>query len=169
MELMASEASITASVVPVALITSGGLFTLAFYNRLIVIIDRLRKYNHEMLTELTNSQNDNGNMSKIAIHKNQVKMLNHQAKLVKACILCVLSASISTLTSAFILSISATSDALFVARIFHAVGIGLMLTGILGAIIEMCFSIQPVMREEQDIEHIRTSQQDLYSLCNLGV
>lgn len=152
---------ISASVVPVVIISACGLLCLAFYNRLAYIVARLRSFHRELLTEQEEYTKDlaAGPADEIIMHRHRevIQMLEAQtdwvyrrAQLIRGNLLCLLS-TIACLTVCS-LSMGLASlyrQALYVSLVTFVAGTLLLLGGVVLAIIEMSFALKPLELESR--------------------
>jgi hypothetical protein len=136
------------SMLSIGLISASGLFGLAFYNRLIIIIERLRRLNRELLAE--NDRDGSGRPNRMKMISTQISTLNCAASTMKFSIIAVLCGAMSTITSALVIAIN-QDNAYEIARIFHILALCLIMLSFTLACGEMSFSLFHVMREEKHI------------------
>jgi hypothetical protein len=143
-----SRDEIASSMLPITLISTSGLFGLAFYNRLIIIIQRLRSLNREMLIE--NDRVGCARPNRILMIGNQIKSLNCAAKTMRFSIIFVLSGAMSTLVNSLVITID-QKNVYEIARGFHITSLCLILISFMLACGEMAFSLCHVITEEKHI------------------
>ena len=150
---------ITASVVPVVVISASGLLCLAFYNRLAAIVGRLRGFQRERLQqqELRDLALVEKDTESVIRHERLIELLSEQtghvierARLIRVTLLCIL-ADIAALIvcSLFSGATAIHSSCIYPAVFAFAIGMGLLLAGVTCAIREMWVSLGPVELESE--------------------
>ena len=150
---------ISASVVPVVIISACGLLCLAFYNRLAHIVSRLRSFHRELLTEQEEYAEDLAAdpTDEITMHRHRevIKMLEVQtewvyrrAQLIRGNLLCLLiTIACLTICSLSMGLASLFKQVLYVSIVTFVVGALSLLGGVVLAIIEMSFALKPLELE----------------------
>jgi hypothetical protein len=149
---------ISASVIPVVIISACGLLCLAFYNRLSSLVSRLRTFHRERLAaqeqldrlRATADMRGAPNTLLLEVLEEQTAHLLRRARLIRSTLVCLLC-TIACLTLCSLLSGLGTvwppaavgAVALFVA------GMGLLLAGVVLAILELRRALDPVELETQ--------------------
>lgn len=133
---------------PLILISSCALLLLSGYNRFIIIVERIRKFDRELLEEV-GKHNEHTAQIKVMYH-NQLKRINKQAQMVKFSILCLLTSVLSSLVVPIIsLSIDTVAS-----LVFTYIALALMFFGILLLVLEIAISLDTVIEEERIIREI---------------
>jgi len=152
---------ISASVIPVVIISACALLALALYNRLAAIVSRLRAFSRELLRE----------QEKIARHRNEpetdaaalqrklrlIEMLeaqsvrvSYRAKLIQWTLLCLLGTIGSLTVCSFALGVGVLwSPAIYVAAPFFVLGMLLLLAGVVLAMVEMRSALETTQMESE--------------------
>lgn len=157
---------ISASVVPVVIISACGLLLLAFYNRLAYIVSRLRSFQRERLqqqdryTEILNKHPENtAALQRLRNLRDmlaaQTEHVYRRARLIRVTITCLLGA-IACLT---ICSLAAGLTVLFPTAIYLAIpyfvtGVLLLLIGVIFALLELKGSLTPVEHESRFVSRL---------------
>jgi hypothetical protein len=148
---------VSASVVPVVIISACGLLCLAFYNRLSSLVSRLRAFHRERLATQEQLDRRGGDEQRGTPHALLLEVLEEQtahllrrARLIRSTLVCLLS-TIACLTACSLLSglgtvwppAAAGAVALFVT------GMALMLAAVVFAIVELRGALDPVELETE--------------------
>ena len=166
---------VSASVVPVVIISSCGLLGLAFYNRMATIVSRLRQFQQERITEqeayarhrITDAADPVAAIRHrhvLDILDEQTRQVMYRARLVQQTILCLLI-TIGCLTVCSM----ATGLSMIWPRAMHLAvflffsGMTVLLIGTILAIMEMRASLSPLSHEREMVEKMG---QELESLFN---
>ena len=157
---------VSASVVPVVIISACGLLCLAFYNRLSSLVARLRGFHRERLHEQermdrrregasAGANDDGGNCGAphglmLEVLEEQTAHLLRRARLIRRTLLCLLS-TIASLTLCSLLSGLGVvwPPAAVAAVALFLVGMALLLAGILFAMAELVRALDPVELETE--------------------
>jgi Protein of unknown function (DUF2721) len=140
--------NLQASLSPLLLISSCGLLLLAFYNRYITTISRLRAFDREILGEtLNNASNRNQIMTMLSKQQDHI---NKRALLLKFAILVMLC---SNFVSVLVPMVLLASDSV-AALVLTYISLSLMGWAILLALGEMAISLTPVIEEEMMVRKI---------------
>lgn len=160
---------ISSSVVPVVIISACGLLCLAFYNRLSVIVTRLRSLQRERLSEykeLFKIESDGSNplLQKEAEHflhflEGQTVDVLKRAKYLRNGIFCLIACIFFLVVTSLFIGLSLVFPFLdpFV-LVFFIGGLGLLLAGILYAGIEIKVALNPVRMESGFVQRLIKSQ-----------
>ena len=152
---------ISASVVPVVIISACGLLCLAFYNRLAYIVARMRSFHRELLTEQEEYAKDLAADPTDEItarrHREVIRMLEVQtewvyrrAQLIRGNLLCLLmTIACLTICSLSMGLASLYQRALYVSLVTFVVGALFLLGGVILAIAEMSFALKPLELESR--------------------
>ncbi|HOW71477.1 MAG TPA: DUF2721 domain-containing protein [Phycisphaerae bacterium] len=157
---------ISASVVPVVIISACGLLCLAFYNRLAYIVARLRSFHRELLTEQEEYTKDLAAdpTDEITTHRHRevIRMLEVQtewvyrrAQLIRGNLLCLLM-TIACLTICSLSMGLATlyREVVYVSLATFVVGALFLLGGVILAAIEMSFALKPLELESRFVSRM---------------
>jgi hypothetical protein len=164
---------VPASVVPVVVLSACGLLSLAFYNRMVAVVARLRGFQRERLShiESLNRLGCDPDASRNARlhHQRLIKMLEGQtrevmgrAKLLRRTLqfllftmatftLCSLSMGVGVV---WLPAVSAAAPLFFL-------GMALLVTGIIFAILEIGRALRPVEIESSFVEQMEEELKDL--------
>jgi hypothetical protein len=161
---------ISASMVPVAIISASALLCLAFYNRLASVVSRLRGFQRERLQEYEayaqHKRSGREDASSLRHHRQMIKMLHVQttrvyrrARLIRAALLCLLAAiGLLTLcslsTGLGMLAPTWSAGAGLAAEGFFLAGMLLLLAGALFGFAEIWGSLEPVHLETQVVTQL---------------
>ena len=149
---------ITASVVPVVIISSCGLLCLAFYNRLAAIISRLRGFQRERLHEqelLHGAGPEEGpehsRRHRLLEHlKSQTAGVVRRAKLIRLTLLFLLLTIAQMIGCSIMLGFSVlATHAVFIAVPLFMLGLLTMLAGMIAAMLELKAALQPAELESR--------------------
>lgn len=144
---------------PVLMISACGLLCLTYYNRMAVMVARIRAFNSERLNLLEKQiiRQENRTYDNLAISQrarsgavgHQVETLLYRARLIRRTLVCLVCCIICMLTSSLSLGISlifawfaAAALAVFIA------GIAFLLVGMIMALQELRLSLTPVALEQ---------------------
>jgi hypothetical protein len=152
---------ISAGVGPIIVISACGLLCLAFYNRLAAVVTRLRSFQRERLheQEALARQRTGDQPDAIAAVRHQellgalqvqTQHVTRRARLIRRTLLCLLLtiAFLSLCSMAVGLSIL-WPGLIYVAAPLFVLGLGLLLVGVIFAMIEMKYALDPVELESQ--------------------
>jgi Protein of unknown function (DUF2721) len=149
---MTTKDTIENSMLPISLISGAGLFGLALYNRLTIVIERLRRFDRELLQEYDRQEhNEIPRQHRIVLYQKQIKSLNRAAMAIKFSILCILASSITTLVSSLVISIENSSYTYEISNVFHIISLCFLIISLLFAGMEMSFATVHVIQEEKTI------------------
>ena len=155
---------ITASVVPVVVISSSGLLCLAFYNRLAAIVSRLRGFQRERLEQ--QERLDRARLAQqaeaVIFHERLIDLLASQttdvirrARLIRRALLFYLSAIASMIACSLLYGAAAVApQAIYLALPSFALGLGLLFAGVVCAFLEMHGSLAPVELESEVVAEL---------------
>lgn len=164
MELSDWSQIVTASVVPVVIISACGLLCLAFYNRLASIVSRLRSFQRERLHEqdwLADPPED-ADRAVVQRHRQLLAMLEEQtaqvtarAQLVRSALMCLLGTIGCLLLSSLMLGLSVVwPQCIYAGVLFFVLGLLLALIAIVYALREMGSALDPVALESRFIGYL---------------
>lgn len=156
---------LTASVTPVVIISACALLCLAFYNRLAAIISRLRAVQRERLEfqerldSITPAQIErNVALRDETILENlaeQTVRIRRRAKLIRATLLCLLSAILALVLSSLLNGLTIVwPAATFAAAGMFIAGMLLLFGGISCALLEMIIALEPAELETEVIAEL---------------
>ncbi len=150
---------------PVLMISACGLLCLTYYNRMAVMVGRIRSFNSrrmELLEKRIKHRNEAGPGSLEALHRahahaveEQVRALLVRARLTRRTLVCLVCCIICMLTSSLSLGVSLMWE--WVASAALAVfilGIAFLLIGMVMALRELRLSLTPVALEEDFLSHL---------------
>lgn len=157
---------ISISVVPVVIISACGLLCLAFYNRLAMVVSRLRSLQRERLElfrelsshpqKLAPAHAKEGKKT-LKILAEQTEVVLHRARMLRSGLLCFLGAIAALIITSLLLGLGTVVLVFGHAVIFFFVfGLLLMLYGISFMFREMLESLKPIERESLYVtEHLQ--------------
>ncbi|MBI1337822.1 MAG: DUF2721 domain-containing protein [Phycisphaera sp.] len=153
-------------VAPVVMISACGLLSLALYNRLAVVVSRMRSFHHEQLT--THRQLGNGSdrgtsnkdqailRERLQTLELQVKRLMDRARLLRASVMCLLGTVAMMLLCSLAIGMSLVHNQTITAALaLFVVGVLTMLVGVVLAMIELSRSLEPVDLEQDSLERLQ--------------
>jgi hypothetical protein len=141
---------LSASVVPVVIISACGLLSLAFYGRLAAVVSRLRGFQREMLVEQEKMQHQGqlDHSPLLNMLKTQTVHVTRRARLIRRALLFFLVAVAFLIVCSLTLVLSwFVRAAAFFAGIFFVLGLFSMLAGVISAMMELRGALQPVELE----------------------
>ena len=144
---------------PVLMISACGLLCLTYYNRMAILVARIRAFNSERLNLLEkriahqhafkHDELDTPHRARTSAVDQQVQSLLHRARLIRRtlvclvlCIICMLTSSLSLGMSLILTWFDAVSLVVFI------VGVVSLLIGMVMALLELRLSLTPVALEE---------------------
>ncbi len=156
---------------PVLMISACGLLCLTYYNRMAVMVGRIRAFNSERLNllekQITHQENrTHGNLAASQRARSgavgqQVQALLYRARLIRrtlvclvCCIICMLTSSLSLGMSLIFTWFAAAALAVFIA------GIAFLLVGMVMALRELRLSLTPVALEQDFLSELAQQTQD---------
>lgn len=162
---------ISSSVVPVVIISACGLLCLAFYNRLSVIVARLRSLQRERLAEykeIFHLEDKVGHENKkkeaeqyLHFLEGQTAYVLKRARYLRNCIFCMISCICSlVLTSLFIGLSVAYVRFDYAVLVFFILGMFLLLYGLIFAVMEIRISLRPIQMESGFVQKLIKIQLD---------
>ena len=141
---------LSASVVPVVIISACGLLSLAFYGRLAAVVSRLRGFQREMLLEQEKMQREGelDHSRLMEVLKTQTLQVTRRARLIRMALLFFLVTVALLIVCSLALVLSwFVREAAFFAGIFFVLGLLSMLAGVFSAMAELRGALQPVELE----------------------
>ena len=141
---------LSASVVPVVIISACGLLSLAFYGRLAAVVSRLRGFQREMLEEQEKMQREGqlDHSPLLEMLKTQTLHVTRRARLIRMALLFFLVAVALLIVCSLTLVLSwFVREAAFFAGVFFVLGLLSMLAGVISAMMELRGALQPVELE----------------------
>jgi hypothetical protein len=155
------QASLSYTFVPLALISGSSIFSLAFYNRLFILVERLRKFDREIVEECHRQEHQYSRQF-IGIVEKQLSVLKIQANIVRFALMSMLASSFFVLCACFFMLENAitaenisnektTRGLLYTGLLFEMVGLVL-------ALVELSMSLRTIFGEIKDIHHSISSQ-----------
>ena len=156
-------AIITSSVVPVVIISACGLLCLAFYNRLSVVVTRLRSLQRERLAEYKELLKENGlkEESEQFLHflEEQTVDVLKRAHYLRNCIFCLISCISALVVTSLVIGLSVVFSFLEIfALIFFIMGLFLLLYGLSFAVREIKIALNPIKMESGFVQRLIKSQ-----------
>jgi hypothetical protein len=152
---------ISASVIPVVVISACGLMCLAFYNRLASIVARLRQFQKERIQEeeacarlklkphpdkLTLLRHER----MLELLETQTKRVTRRARLIRVTLLCLLATIALLVACSFFSGLSTVwPQMIYIAAVLFYVALALLVLGIIPAFIEMTKALEPIQLERQ--------------------
>lgn len=160
---------IASAVVPVVIISACGLLCLAFYNRLAVVVTRLRSLQRERLSEYKEifhneeSQNQQPALeeSEAFLHflEDQTKDILKRARYLRNCLFCLMAAIFFLVITSLAIGFSLFYPIFdFIALFFFVLGLFLILYGLIFAILEIKIALNPVKMESGFVQRLIKSQ-----------
>lgn len=162
---------ISASVVPVVIISACGLLCLAFYNRLGVVVARLRSLQRERLVEykeLFVLEEKKSSSLKIQDAQQFLHSLELQtaevmkrAMFLRNCIFCLIGAICILILTSLLIGISVVFPAIgVIAMCFFILGLLLVFYGLIFALKEIKIALDPIKMESGFIQRLIKSELD---------
>jgi len=157
---------ISASVVPVVIISASGLLGLALYNRMAALVSRIREFQRERLLEHDRylQARTDGKLTDLARRRHQQlrRMLETQtahvlrrARLMKRSIISLWATIASLTLCSLALGLSTLHPAgNYVALVFFVIGTVLLLVSVVFAALEMIAALEPVEQESQFVTRL---------------
>ncbi len=160
---------ITSSVVPVVIISACGLLCLAFYNRLAVIVTRLRSLQRERLAEykqLFRLEKEKGSQLLLQETEQFLHFLEGQtvevlkrAQYLRNCIFSLICCIVSLVLTSLLIGISLFFPTLdFLVLVFFIIGLALLLVGLVFAVMEINISLNPIKIESGFVQKLIKAQ-----------
>ena len=150
--------SLKLAVGPVVLISACALMCLALYNRLAVIVARVRAFNKERLDERARIEKTGDVKTakhleeRIALLDSQVNQLLTRARLVRGALAFLMSAILCMLLCSASLALSGAAEAAVAAAVaFFSIGILSAMCGVVSALRELARAIDPVAVEHSSL------------------
>ncbi len=162
-------AIITSSVVPVVIISACGLLCLAFYNRLSVVVTRLRSLQRERISEYKELFRLEEKKEK-AIAKQEAEHFLHfledqtadvlkRARYLRNCIFCLIMAIFSLVLTSLTIGASLFFPYIdFVVLFFFILGLFFVLYGLSFAILEIKIALNPIKMESGFVQRLIKAQ-----------
>lgn len=160
---------ITLSVVPVVMISACGLLCLAFYNRLSVVVTRLRSLQRERLAEYKELFRLEGG-KKEALLKQEAELFLRfledqtadvlkRARCLRNGIFCLISCIFSLVLTSLFIGVGLVFPVLDVlVLLFFVTALGLFLTGLTFAVLEIRVALNPIQMESGFVQRLIKSQ-----------
>lgn len=148
---------LSASVTPVVLISACGLITLALYNRLGIILARLRAFHQQKLELLKGADERESDESQTLLDMvdSQIEKVTLKARVIQKSLYCLLAAVSAFLLCSLFAAIAILNERFSTAAVgMHFVGLLLFLAGISWAVRELTLSITPVDEENAYLETV---------------
>lgn len=157
---------ISASVVPVVIISACGLLGLAFYNRMATLVSRLREFQRERLLEHEKylQARTEGKLTEIARRRHrqlremleiQTARVGRRARLIQASILSLLATIACLTVCSLALGLSTLHASMnYIAIVFFATGSLLLLLSVILAGVEMKAALEPVEQESRFVSRL---------------
>lgn len=160
---------ITASVVPIVIISACGLLCLAFYNRLGVVVTRLRSLQRERLSEYkelfrleeTEKAKFVRQEAEQFLHflEGQTVDVMKRARYLRNCLTCLISSIFSFVITSLFIGLSVLFPVLdLVVLIFFIMGLFLVLYGLIFALLELRIALNPIQTESGFVHRLLKSQ-----------
>lgn len=163
---------ISASMVPVVVISACGLLCLAFYNRLASIVSRMRGFHRERLAEqekflelvqggLSDSRLAAKHERILRLLETQTERVNRRARLVRLTLMCLLGAILMLTLCSLAMGLSAIERrAIYVAVLLFLLGMLLLAWGVGTALLEMKDALEPVELEASAVAEMERAIED---------
>lgn len=160
---------ITSSVVPIVIISACGLLCLAFYNRLGVVVTRLRSLQRERLSEYKElfhlEESEKASFIRqeaeqfLHFLEGQTADVMKRARYLRNCLTCLISAIFSFVITSLFIGLSVLYPVFdFVVLVFFIMGLLLVLYGLLFALIELKLALNPIKTESEFVQRLLKSQ-----------
>ncbi len=160
---------VTSSVVPVVIISACGLLCLAFYNRLAVVVTRLRSLQRERLAEYKQlfhlEEKKGGKLLRqeteqfLHFLEGQTAEVFKRAYYLRNCIFSLILCIFSLVVTSLMIGLSLFYPTLDVfVLIFFVIGLGLLLMGLSFAIFEIKIALNPVKIESGFVQKLIQTQ-----------
>lgn len=150
------QASLSYTFVPLSLISGSSIFSLAFYNRLFILVERLRKFDREILLECQRQEHQYSRQY-IQILDKQFYLLKIQANIVRFALMSMLASSFFVLCACFFMLenlIRADDDRNEkTTRGLLYTGLSFEMVGLVFALVELSMSLRTIFGEIRDIHH----------------
>lgn len=162
-------AIISSSVVPVVIISACGLLCLAFYNRLAVVVARLRTLQRERLAEYKEIfQLEEKHRGKLArqeaeqfLHflENQTIEVLKRARFLQRCIFWLIFCIFSLVLTSLFIGISVLFPIMDIAVLFfYILGLFALLYGLVFAVREILIALNPIQMESGFVQELIKSE-----------
>lgn len=142
---------LSVSVTPVVLISACGLVILALYNRLGVILARIRAFHQqkiELLKEFDMREGVEQQQMLLDMIDSQITKVTVKAKAIQKGLYCLLSAVLAFLTCSLLTAAAVLHESVGVVALgMHVLGVSLFLAGIGWAVRELTLSLTPLEEE----------------------
>jgi len=156
---------ISSAVVPVVIISACGLLCLAFYNRLAVVVTRLRSLQRERLSEYKEVfQREEASKDQPALEESEAFLhfledqttdILKRARYLRNCIFCLISAIFSLVLTSLALGLSLFYPVFdYVVLFFFVLGLFLILYGLIFAVLEIKIALNPVKMESGFVQRL---------------
>ena len=135
----------------VPIISAGSLLCLCFYNRLFVLVERLRKFDRELIEEYEKRAHLESNMNSVLIDmsRKQLEKLTFQANLVKHAILSSFLSFVFVIADSVVM-VSGSSNVGVIHGFYYA-SVGSLSLGIVFATTEMAFALNTISHEMKTV------------------
>jgi uncharacterized protein DUF2721 len=151
------------SVTPVVLISACGLVLLALYNRLGVILARLRAFHQqkiELLKELDRREGGEQQHLLVDLIDSQLAKVTAKARVIQYGLYCLLAAVLALLLCSLLAAAAVWHESVGVAALgMHVLGVALFLAGVGWALRELTLSLTPLEEESAYLEVLTTRHQ----------
>lgn len=147
---MNTQQLLSVSVTPVVLISASGLITLALYNRLSVILARIRVFHQQKIGLLESRRQQTALDYRLLLEMvdSQVAKVTAKAKMIQRGLFCLLGASLAFLSCSLLTALSVFHESIgMVALVAHLIGLTLFAGGLGWAMRELMLSVSPLEEE----------------------
>jgi len=164
-ELHAWSDIINSAIVPVVIISACGLLCLAFYNRLAMVVTRLRTLQRERLgeyKELFRLEDE----KKSSVRRQEAEHFLHyleeqtvevlkRARYLRNCLFCLITAIFALVLSSLLIGLSFVYPVLdFLVLFFFVGGLLVILMGLYYAILEIKIALSPIKMESRFVQEL---------------
>jgi len=160
---------ISSAVVPVVIISACGLLCLTFYNRLAVVVTRLRSLQRERLSEYKElfrlEEKEGKKLSKqeseqyLHFLEEQTVDVLKRARYLRNCLFCLISSIVSLVLTSLLIGLSLFYSPLdYFVLFFFVLGLFLLLYGLGFAVAEIRISLNPIQMESGFVQKLIKSQ-----------
>jgi len=168
-EMHAWSSIITSAVVPVVIISACGLLCLAFYNRLAMVVTRLRTLQRERLAEYKEIFHLEDNEKAKLLRQEGEQFLHYleqqtvdvlkRARYLRNCLFCLIGSIFALVVTSLLTGLSLVFSFLdYPVLIFFVGGLFLLLYGLFFALLEIKIALSPIKMESGFVQELIKSQ-----------
>ncbi len=156
---------VSSSVVPIVIISACGLLCLAFYNRLGVIVTRLRSLQRERLSEYKELFRFEDEKRADYVQQETEQFLHflegqtagvmQRARYLRGCLTCLISAIFCFVMTSLFIGLSVVFPVLdLVVLVAFVLGLFLVLYGLVFALLELKIALNPIKTESEFVQRL---------------